>query len=181
VSLKGKVHIFGDNIDTDGIIPARYLITTDPKELAEHCMEGVEADWPKKIKPGDILVAGDNFGCGSSREHAPWAIKGAGVACVIAKGFARIFFRNSINIGLPILEIAETDRIKPGDELEVDLKAGVVKNLTRNETYKSQPFPEFLQEIIQAEGLMKYVKKQLHAAGVSAKPAVPNGTDMKDD
>jgi len=181
VSLKGKVHIFGDNIDTDGIIPARYLITTDPKELAEHCMEGVDASWPKKIKPGDILVAGDNFGCGSSREHAPWAIKGAGVACVISKGFARIFFRNSINIGLPILEIAETDHIKPGDELEVDLTAGVVKNLTRKETYKSQPFPEFLQEIISAGGLMKYVKTQLHAAGSSAKPAVPNGTDMKDD
>lgn len=181
MSIQGKVHVFGDNIDTDGIIPARYLITTDPKELAEHCMEGVAADWPKKIKPGDILVAGDNFGCGSSREHAPWAIKGAGVPCVIAKGFARIFFRNAINIGLPIMEITEAGKIQPGDELDVDPAAGVVKNLTRNETYRSQPFPPFLQEIIQAGGLMKYVKAQLHAAGGSPKPAVPNGTDMKDD
>jgi len=146
-------------------------------------MEGSDdPEFPKKVKEGDIIVAGRNFGCGSSREHAPWAIKGVGVSCVIAKSFARIFFRNSINIGLPILEISEADQIKPGDELEVDLISGEVKNLTRNETYKSQPFPDFLQEIISAGGLMKYVKKQLAAdQAPGPKPAVTNGVDMKDD
>jgi 3-isopropylmalate/(R)-2-methylmalate dehydratase small subunit len=159
--IRGKAHKFADNVNTDEIIAAKYLNLTDPVELARHCMETVDPDFPEKVSSGDIIVAGDNFGCGSSREHAPVAIKGVGISCVIAKNFARIFFRNCINIGLPILEIQETDKIKAGDELEIDLQKGIVKNLTKNETYQSQPFPEFMQEIVRAGGLMEWTKKKL--------------------
>jgi 3-isopropylmalate/(R)-2-methylmalate dehydratase small subunit len=165
MSFKGTVHKFGNHVDTDQIIPAKYLITTDAKELGKHCMELAYEDFPKKAKPGDILVAGVNFGCGSSREHAPLAIKGIGLAVVIAESFARIFFRNSINIGLPILECPEAAKAaKQGDQLEVDLDKGVIKNLTQNKTYQASPFPDFMQQIINAGGLMPYVKKRLAAS-----------------
>ena len=156
MKLKGRVIKYGDNVDTDVIIPARYLNTSDPNELAAHCMEDLDKDFAKKIKPGDIIVADNNFGCGSSREHAPIAIKYAGISCVVAKSFARIFYRNSINTGLPIIEIDA--EIENGDELEIDLTAGEIKNLTKGETYTFPPFPEFLQKIIDAGGLMNAVK-----------------------
>lgn len=156
--IKGKVHKLGDNVNTDEIIPARYLNTTDPVELGRHCMETVDPEFSKKIQRGDLIVAGKNFGCGSSREHAPVAIKGCGVSCVIAQGFARIFFRNALNIGLAILESKEAaEDIQQGDELEVDIKAGQIKNITRNKTYQSMPFPKFMQDIINAGGLLKYL------------------------
>ena len=158
MKLKGKAWKFGDDVNTDEIIPARYLNTTDPKEMAAACMEDIDPDFVKKIAPGDIIVADKNFGCGSSREHAPIAIKAAGISCVIAKSFARIFYRNAINIGLPILECAEAAlKIDEGDQLEVELVSGSITNLTKNETYKAQPFPEFMQQIISAGGLMNYV------------------------
>ena len=157
--MKGKVWKFGDNIDTDLIIPARYLNTSDPKELAQHTMEDADPDWVNKKKTGDIIVGGDNFGCGSSREHAPIAIKAAGVPVVIAKSFARIFYRNSINIGLPILECKEAaDEIKEGDIVEVDLATGTIKNQTSNKTYQAEPFPEFMRKLINAGGLINYIK-----------------------
>jgi 3-isopropylmalate/(R)-2-methylmalate dehydratase small subunit len=156
MKLKGRVRKYGDNVDTDVIIPARYLNTSDPNELAAHCMEDLDKDFAKKIKPGDIIVADNNFGCGSSREHAPIAIKYAGISCVVAKSFARIFYRNSINTGLPIIEIDA--EIENGDELEIDLTAGEIKNLTKGETYTFPPFPEFLQKIIDAGGLMNAMK-----------------------
>ena len=158
--FKGKAWTFKDNIDTDVIIPARYLNTTDPKELAAHCMEDVEPEFSKKVAEGDIIVAGKNFGCGSSREHAPLAIKSSGVSCVVAKSFARIFYRNSINIGLPILECEEcVDEVSAGDELEIDTDKGVITNLTTGKTYKAKSFPEFINEIINAGGLLGYAKK----------------------
>ncbi|MDD6794132.1 MAG: 3-isopropylmalate dehydratase small subunit [Clostridiaceae bacterium] len=161
MSVKGKVFKYGDNVDTDVIIPARYLNTSDPKELAMHCMEDIDVDFVKKVKKGDIIVANKNFGCGSSREHAPLAIKTAGVSCVIASTFARIFYRNSINIGLPILECDEAVKsIEAGDELEVDFKSGVIKNLTKNESYQGEGFPEFMQKIIDNDGLIGYIKNQ---------------------
>ncbi|OGC23910.1 3-isopropylmalate dehydratase small subunit [candidate division WOR-1 bacterium RIFOXYB2_FULL_42_35] len=160
--MKGKAWKFGDNIDTDLIIPARYLNTSDPQELAEHCMEDADASWVTKKKSGDFIVAGENFGCGSSREHAPIAIKAAGVSAVIAKSFARIFYRNAINIGLPILECPEAaDEIKEGDEIEVNLAKGEIKNLTSKMIYHAQPFPEFMQKLIKAGGLISYIKKKL--------------------
>lgn len=152
MSIKGKVIRYGDNIDTDVIIPARYLNTSDPLELAKHCMEDLDTDFAKKIKPGDILVAGNNFGCGSSREHAPIAIKYSGISCVIAKSFARIFYRNAINTGLPI--ITTDAEINNGDELEVDLTKGVIINHTKGEIVEFVAFPNFLQNIINAGGLM---------------------------
>ncbi|HHW22331.1 MAG TPA: 3-isopropylmalate dehydratase small subunit [Clostridiaceae bacterium] len=159
MKAKGKVFRYQDNVDTDVIIPARYLNTSDPAELAKHCMEDIDKDFIKNVKPGDIIVAGKNFGCGSSREHAPIAIKAAGVSCVIAKTFARIFFRNSINIGLPILECEEAvDGTDADDEVEVDFTTGTIRNLTKGTTYTTQPFPEFMQKIIQAEGLINYIK-----------------------
>jgi len=158
--IKGKVHKFGNNINTDDIIAAKYLVSHDEKELAKHCMENIAPDFLKKVTPGNIIVAGSNFGCGSSREHAPLALKGCGVASVVAKSFAGIFFRNAINIGLPFLELDKTDKISDGDSLEIDLAHGIIKNLTKNETYKTQPFPEFLQKIIEKGGLMKYIKKR---------------------
>ena len=156
--MKVKAWKFGDNIDTDAIIPAVYLDTTDPKEMATHCMAGVDPEFVNKIAPGDIIVGGENFGCGSSREHAPIAIKAAEISCVIAKSFARIFYRNSINIGFPILECEEAAlKIDEGDEVQVDLASGIIKNLTKDETYEAQPFPEFMQQLIAAGGLMNYV------------------------
>ncbi len=160
--LQGKAWKFGADIDTDAIIPARYLNTSDPAELAKHCMEDADPEFPQKVKPGDIIVAGKNFGCGSSREHAPIAIKAAGVSCVIAKSFARIFYRNAFNIGLPIFESPEAaDAISEGDEVAVDPGKGVIKNLTRNEEYRATPVPEFMQQIIAAGGLINYVSRRL--------------------
>ena len=161
MKLKGKAHKYGLDIDTDAIIPARYLNTSDPAELAKHCMEDADKEFMKKMKPGDIIVADKNFGCGSSREHAPIAIKAAGVSCVIARSFARIFYRNAFNMGLPIFESAEAaDGISAGDELEVDVDSGVIKNITKGKTYKAQPIPPFMQELINAGGLMKHVAKK---------------------
>lgn len=159
MSVKGRVFKYGDNVDTDVIIPARYLNTSDPKELAMHCMEDIDKEFVNKVKQGDIIVANKNFGCGSSREHAPLAIKTAGVSCVIASTFARIFYRNSINIGLPILECDEAVKgIDAGDELEVDFSTGVIKNLTKNHEYQGEPFPEFMQKIIDNDGLIGYIR-----------------------
>lgn len=160
--LKGKAWKFGADIDTDQIIPARYLNTSDPKELAKHCMEDADPEFVKKMKPGDIIVADKNFGCGSSREHAPIAIKTAGISCVIAKSFARIFYRNSFNMGLPIVECPEAvDAIDEGDEVEVDMDAGKIVNLTKGKTFSSQPIPPFMQGLINAGGLMEWVKKKI--------------------
>jgi 3-isopropylmalate/(R)-2-methylmalate dehydratase small subunit len=160
--LKGQVHKYGANVDTDVIIPARYLNISDPLELAKHCMEDIDAQFLKRMKRGDIIVADTNFGCGSSREHAPIAIKTAGVSCVIAKSFARIFFRNAINIGLPLLESAEAvDNSKSGDKLEVDLSSGKIKNITNSQTFSAKPYPEFMSELINAGGLVEYTKKRL--------------------
>ena len=159
MSVKGRVFKYGDNVDTDVIIPARYLNTSDAKELAAHCMEDIDTEFVKKVQPGDIIVANKNFGCGSSREHAPLAIKTAGVSCVIASTFARIFYRNAINIGLPILECDEAVKnIDAGDELEVDFKTGLIKNLTKNQQYQGEGFPEFMQKIIDNDGLIGYIK-----------------------
>ncbi len=156
----GTVHKYGDNVDTDVIIPARYLNTADHKELAAHCMEDIDKDFVKKVKDGDIIVGGANFGCGSSREHAPIAIKNSGVSCVIAATFARIFFRNSINIGLAILECPEaSEKIENGDEVSVDFDTGIITNVTKNETYKAEPFPEFVKNIIDSDGLLNSLKK----------------------
>ncbi|MVX62783.1 3-isopropylmalate dehydratase small subunit [Clostridium chromiireducens] len=161
MSVKGKVFKYGDNVDTDVIIPARYLNTSDAKELAAHCMEDIDVDFVKNVKDGDIIVANKNFGCGSSREHAPLAIKTAGVSCVIASTFARIFYRNSINIGLPILECDEAVKnIDAGDELEVDFTTGLIKNLTKNKEYQGEAFPEFMQKIIDNDGLIGYIKNR---------------------
>ena len=157
----GKVFKFGDNVDTDVIIPARYLNSSDPAELATHCMEDIDPDFVKKVSAGDIIVAEDNFGCGSSREHAPIAIKASGVSLVIANSFARIFYRNSINIGLPILECPEAVAgISAGDTVSCDLGAGLIKNETTGKSYKAEPFPPFIQEIIADGGLMAHLKKK---------------------
>jgi len=157
--IKGKVHKFGDDINTDDIIAAKYLVSGDAKELGKHCMESINPDFASKVQPGDIIVAGKNFGCGSSREHAPLAVKGCGVSAVIAKSFAAIFFRNAINIGLPFLELEDIEKISEGDSLEIDLARGVVKNITKNQSYQTQAFPEFLQNIVEAGGLINYVSK----------------------
>ena len=158
MSKSGKVFKYKDNVDTDVIIPARYLNTSNHKELALHCMEDIDKDFVKNVKPGDIIVAEKNFGCGSSREHAPIAIKESGIYCVIASSFARIFYRNAINIGLPILECDEASkRIEANDEVEVDLAKGVIKNITKGEEYKAQPFPPFMQDLIKAGGLAAYL------------------------
>ena len=157
----GKVFKYGDNVDTDVIIPARYLNSSDPAELATHCMEDIDKDFVKNVKKGDIIVAEKNFGCGSSREHAPIAIKAAGVSCVIAETFARIFYRNAINIGLPIIECPEAAKaIEAGDEVEVDFDSGIITDVTRGTTFKGQAFPEFMQKIIAAEGLVNYINSK---------------------
>jgi 3-isopropylmalate/(R)-2-methylmalate dehydratase small subunit len=162
MNAKGKVIKYGNNVDTDVIIPARYLNTSDPVELASHCMEDLDEKFTSRVKKGDVMVAGRNFGCGSSREHAPIAIKVSGISCVVAETFARIFYRNAINIGLPILECPEAAKdIKDGDDVEVDFDSGSIKNLTTGKTYQGQPFPEFMQELISADGLIEYIKKSL--------------------
>jgi len=162
MKLHGKAHKFGDNIDTDIIIPAKYLDTTSEAELAAHAMEGLDDAFPGKVTPGDVMVGGANFGCGSSREHAPVAIKAAGLSCVIAVSFARIFFRNAINIGLPVMVCPEaSENIQAGDEVEIDLAAGRIADLTKNTEYEAAPFPPFLQEIISAGGLVPYTKKKI--------------------
>ena len=161
MKAQGKVFKYGDNVDTDVIIPARYLNSSDPKELATHCMEDIDKDFVNKVKAGDIIVATKNFGCGSSREHAPIAIKASGVSCVIAETFARIFYRNAINIGLPIMECKEASvAISNGDEVEIDFDSGEIHDLTTGETFKGQAFPEFMQKIINAEGLLNYIKSR---------------------
>jgi 3-isopropylmalate/(R)-2-methylmalate dehydratase small subunit len=160
--LKGKVHKYGANVDTDAIIPARYLNVSDPDELAKHCMEDMDQDFLKKVEPGDIIMATTNFGCGSSREHAPLAIKAAGVSCIIASSFARIFFRNAINIGLPLLESDEAvASTEDGDTLEVDLDKGRIKNLTRELEFKAKPYPDFMAELIADGGLIEHTKKRI--------------------
>lgn len=161
MKFKGTAWKFGSDIDTDRIIPARYLNTSDPRELAKHCMEDEDPDFASKIKPGDIIVADKNFGCGSSREHAPISIKAAGVSCVIAKSFARIFYRNSFNMGLPILECEEAvDSIETGDVLEADMDSGEIVNLTRNKRFKARPIPPFMRELVHAGGLLESIKKK---------------------
>ncbi len=165
--LRGKVWRFGDDIDTDAIIPARYLNTSDPNELAKHVMEDADKEFPNRVKPGDIVVAGKNFGCGSSREHAPIAIKASGIQAVIAKSFARIFYRNSFNIGLPIFESDEaSEKIKEGDTVEIDADKGIIKNLSTGEQYTAKPIPPFMQELIAAGGLIEWTKKKIK--GVAA-------------
>ena len=159
--VEGKVFHYGDNVDTDVIIPARYLNTTSHEELASHCMEDIDKDFVKKVRPGDIIVAKKNFGCGSSREHAPIAIKASGVSCVIADTFARIFYRNSINIGLPIIECPEAaEGIEDGDEVEINFDSGIIYDKTKDTRYKGQAFPPFMQEIIKNEGLINYINNK---------------------
>lgn len=161
MNAKGTAYKYGDNVDTDVIIPARYLAIQDKNELAEHCMEDIDKDFTGKIKAGDIMVAGKNFGCGSSREHAPLVIKVSGISCVIAETFARIFYRNAINIGLPIIECkAASEGIDDGDEVEIDFDSGMIYNRTKGQEYKGQPFPEFMQKIIKAEGLVNYINEK---------------------
>lgn len=159
MKASGFVHKYGDNVDTDVIIPARYLNSPDAKELAQHCMEDIDPDFVKNVKQGDIIVANENFGCGSSREHAPISIKASGVSCVIATTFARIFYRNAINVGLPILECKEaSQKIENGDKVEIDFDTGKITNFTKGETYQAEPFPEFIQNIINKGGLLNSIK-----------------------
>jgi 3-isopropylmalate dehydratase small subunit len=166
MNAKGKVFKYGNNVDTDVIIPARYLNSIDPAYLAAHCMEDIDSGFVGKVQPGDIIVGGSNFGCGSSREHAPIALKASGVSCVIAKSFARIFFRNAINIGLPILECPEAvDGISQGDTVEVNFTAGVIRDLTTGKEFQAEPFPEFLQQIINANGLVNSIAAQAATGG----------------
>lgn len=161
MQAKGTVFKYGDNVDTDVIIPARYLAIADKKELAEHCMEDIDKEFVKKVQPGDIMVANKNFGCGSSREHAPMVIKESGISCVIAETFARIFYRNAINIGLPIIECAEAAKeIEAGDAVEVDFDSGIIYDRTKGTQYQGQAFPEFMQKIIKAEGLINYINER---------------------
>lgn len=161
MKIKGKGVLTGDNIDTDIVIPGRYLVLQDPKELAKHAMEGIDANFPKKVEKGALLVAGKNFGCGSSREEAPVALKYAGVKCVIAQSFARIFYRNSINVGLPVLETKDARLIDEGDELEVDVEKGTIKDLTKGIEIKASPLPAFIMEIIKDGGLVEHLRKKL--------------------
>ncbi|MEA1994698.1 MAG: 3-isopropylmalate dehydratase small subunit [Campylobacterota bacterium] len=159
--MKGKVWKFKNNVDTDVIIPARYLNTSDEKELAKHCMEDISLNFAKEVKEGDIIVAEENFGCGSSREHAPISIKASGIACIIAKSFARIFYRNSFNIGLPLFECKETDKIKEGDIIEVNISIGEIKDISTGEIFQALPIPPFMQELVKVGGLEPYAKKLL--------------------
>lgn len=161
LKLPGNVWIFGDDIDTDAIIPGKYLTINKPDELARHAFEGVRPEFAQRIRAGDIIVAGFNFGCGSSREHAPLALKGAKVKCIIAKSFARIFFRNAINIGLPLLECPDTDKIEEGDHIEVDFESGMITNTTRKETYQATPLPDFVRQIVDAGGLVGFAQKMV--------------------
>lgn len=162
MKASGTVFKYGDNVDTDVIIPARYLNSSDPKELATHCMEDIDKEFVNQVKPGDLIVADKNFGCGSSREHAPLAIKCAGVSCVIASTFARIFYRNAINIGMPILECEEAaNDIENGNEVSINFDTGVITNITKNKTYQAQAFPEFIKKIMESDGLVQQTKKRL--------------------
>ncbi len=162
MNIKGKVHKYGSDINTDAIIPAKFLNVSEPRLLAQHCMEGLDLDFATKVKPGDIMVATTNFGCGSSREHAPIAIKAAGVAAVVAESFARIFYRNAINIGLPILECPEAVKgTDNGDTLEIDLSRGIIKNVTKGTSFQAKPYPDFMMELINNGGLVEYTKKRL--------------------
>jgi 3-isopropylmalate/(R)-2-methylmalate dehydratase small subunit len=183
--IEGTGHVYGENVDTDVIIPARYLTSIEPEELAKHCMEDLEPEFVRRVRPGDVIVAGRNFGSGSSREHAPLAIKGSGVACVIAVSFARIFFRNAINVGLPVVECpGVTDGAKTGDAFRVDLEAGVVENATRNRRYQATPLPPFMKEILEAGGLMPWVARSLAAqqpATVGIAPDEPVQADWRLD
>jgi 3-isopropylmalate/(R)-2-methylmalate dehydratase small subunit len=164
MSMKGKVWKYGDNVDTDVIIPARYLNISSTKELARHCMEDLDPGFAEAVRDGDVIVAGENFGCGSSREHAPLAIKGAGVSCVVARSFARIFYRNAINVGLPILEApAAADGSESGHQLEIDLQKGEIRNLTTGQAFPSEPYPQFMMEIIEAGGLVPYTRSRIEA------------------
>jgi 3-isopropylmalate/(R)-2-methylmalate dehydratase small subunit len=159
--FRGKAHKYGANVDTDAIIPARYLNVSDPDLLAQHCMEDIDIDFVKRVKKGDIIVATTNFGCGSSREHAPLAIKASGISCVIARSFARIFFRNSIDIGLPLLESDDAPNgVNMGDTIEVDLEKGIIRNITTGKQYQSKPYPEFMSQLVKAGGLIEYTKKR---------------------
>ena len=165
--MTGKVHKYGANVDTDAIVPARYLNISDPAGLAKHCMEGIDTQFVQGVRSGDIVVAETNFGCGSSREHAPLAIKASGISCVIARSFARIFFRNAINIGLPILECDEAvEGTQPGDILEVELETGAINNVTRGRVFQAKPYPEFMLELIAAGGLIEHTRRRLKAKGV---------------
>ena len=167
MKLTGKVHKYGANVDTDAIIPARYLNISDPAGLAKHCMEGIDTQFVQRVRSGDIIVAETNFGCGSSREHAPLAIKASGISCVVARSFARIFFRNAIDIGLPILECDEAvEGTQPGDILEVELETGAIKNVTRGRVFQAKPYPEFMLELIAAGGLIEHTRRRLKAKGV---------------
>ncbi len=168
MNAKGTVLRYGDNVDTDVIIPARYLNTSDRAELAKHCMEDIDPTFVTRVKPGDILVGGRNFGCGSSREHAPIAIAASGIACVVAESFARIFYRNAINIGLPILECADIGKAETGDTLAIDFDTGKIQNLTRGETYAAAPFPPFMKELMAQGGLTGYVRSMLQKGGERA-------------
>ena len=160
--LKGIVHKYGADINTDVIIPARHLSLSEPEDLAQHCMEDIDAEFVSKVKPGDIIVATTNFGCGSSREHAPLAIKGSAISCIIAKSFARIFFRNAINIGLPLLECEDAvDNIEAGDTVEVDLAAGAIKNLSNGKAFTAKPYPDFMSELIATGGLIEHTRKRI--------------------
>ena len=159
IKLRGKVHKYGANVDTDAIVPARYLNVWEPEDLAPHCMEDIDAEFLERVQPGDVIVATTNFGCGSSREHAPIAIKAVGISCVIARSFARIFFRNAINIGLPLLECAQADEIEQGDEMEVDLEKGEIRDVTRGRVFQAEPYPEFMMELVSAGGLSEHTKK----------------------
>jgi 3-isopropylmalate/(R)-2-methylmalate dehydratase small subunit len=162
MTYKGKVHKFGDDVNTDEIIPARYLNTIDRAELAKHCMEDADKDFAKKVRPGDIIVAGKNFGCGSSREHAPVAIKASGVSCVVAESFARIFARNSINTGLPLVELeAASEKFRKAETANIDTERGIVRNVTRRTSYRVEKYPPFMQRIIKSGGLMEYIKKRI--------------------
>ena len=164
MKLEGKVWKYGDNVDTDAIIPARYLNVSTPEELAEHCMEDIDTSFVGSVQAGDVIVGGENFGCGSSREHAPLAIKGSGISCVVAKSFARIFYRNAINIGLPILECAEAaDEAEPGDRLTVDLRAGTITNARTGSTIETPPLPDFIMGIVRTGGLVAYTRQQIEA------------------
>jgi len=160
MKLKGKVHKFGDDVNTDEIIPAKFLNTSEAKELGRHCMEGIEPGFVKGVKKGDIIVAGENFGCGSSREHAPVSIKACGISCVIAESFARIFYRNAINIGLPILECSQAHKILENSLLQIELDKGIIRDLNKDKIYQAQSFPDFMQELVQAGGLLRWVRKK---------------------
>jgi 3-isopropylmalate/(R)-2-methylmalate dehydratase small subunit len=183
--FEGRVHVYGANVDTDVIIPARYLTATEAEELARHCMEGIDPEFVSRVEPGDLIVAGRNFGSGSSREHAPLAIKGSGVACVVAESFARIFFRNAINVGLPIVECpGVTEGAQTGDRFRVDLGAGRVENLSRGRTFQATPLPPFMREILEAGGLMPWVARQLareRAVRVGVSPEEPVQADWRLD